>query len=155
VLVIIVVAGATGGGYWLSVVLLLVLTIPFDTRVVRAATLEQVPRPYVEAARALGVRDWRIMVFHIWPNVSPVAVANAFLNFAGSVGFIAALSFLGLGVAPGTPDWGLMLAEGESDLFANPVAILAPAALIVITAAAANLIGDWLHERLASRGAAR
>jgi peptide/nickel transport system permease protein len=132
-----------------------VLTIPFDTRVVRAATLEQVPRPYVEAARALGVRDWRIMVFHIWPNVSPVAVANAFLNFAGSVGFIAALSFLGLGVAPGTPDWGLMLAEGESDLFANPVAILAPAALIVITAAAANLIGDWLHERLASRGAAR
>jgi peptide/nickel transport system permease protein len=154
-LVIIVVAGATGGGYWLSVVLLLVLTIPFDTRVVRAATLEQVPRPYVEAARALGVRDWRIMVFHIWPNVSPVAVANAFLNFAGSVGFIAALSFLGLGVAPGTPDWGLMLAEGESDLFANPVAILAPAALIVITAAAVNLIGDWLHERLASRGAAR
>ena len=154
-LVIIVVAGATGGGYWLSVVLLLVLTIPFDTRVIRAATLEQVPRPYVEAARALGVRDWRIMVFHIWPNVSPVAVANAFLNFAGSVGFIAALSFLGLGVAPGTPDWGLMLAEGESDLFANPVAILAPAALIVITAAAANLIGDWLHERLASRGAAR
>jgi peptide/nickel transport system permease protein len=154
-LVIIVVAGATGGGYWLSVVLLLVLTIPFDARVVRAATLEQVPRPYVEAARVLGVRDWRIMVFHIWPNVSPVAVANAFLNFAGSVGFIAALSFLGLGVAPGTPDWGLMLAEGETDLFANPVAVLAPAAMIVIIATAMNLIGDWLHERLASRGAAR
>jgi peptide/nickel transport system permease protein len=154
-LVIIVVAGATGGGYWLSVVLLLLLTIPFDARVVRAATLEQVPRPYVEAARVLGVRDWRIMVFHIWPNVSPVAVANAFLNFAGSVGFIAALSFLGLGVAPGTPDWGLMLAEGETDLFANPVAVLAPAAMIVIIATAMNLIGDWLHERLASRGAAR
>jgi peptide/nickel transport system permease protein len=154
-LVIIVVAGATGGGYWLAVGLLLVLTVPFDTRVVRATTLEQMPRPYVEAARVLGVKDWRIMIFHVWPNVSPVAVANAFLNFAGSIGFIAALSFLGLGVAPGTPDWGLMLAEGEQDLFANPVAVLAPAALIVLTATSANLIGDWLHEQLSSRGATR
>ncbi|HEX6519861.1 MAG TPA: ABC transporter permease [Streptosporangiaceae bacterium] len=154
-LVIIVVAGTIGGGYWLSVGLLIVLTVPFDTRVVRAAALEQAPRPYVEAARTLGVSDWRIMVFHIWPNVSPVAVANAFLNFAGSLGFLAALSFLGLGVSPGTPDWGLMLAEGETDLFVNPVAVLAPAAMIVLTATSMNLIGDWLQERLSSRGATR
>jgi peptide/nickel transport system permease protein len=154
-LVIIVVAGAVGGGYWLSVALLTVLTIPFDTRVVRGATLEQVPLPYVEAAKALGVRDRRIMLLHVWPNVSSVAVANAFLNFAGSVGFLAALSFLGLGVPPGTPDWGLMLAESETDLFANPVAVLAPAAMIVLTATSMNLIGDWLHERLSSQGAAR
>jgi peptide/nickel transport system permease protein len=154
-LVIIVVAGAIGGGYWLSVALLIVLTVPFDTRVVRGATLEQVPRPYVEAAKTLGVKDWRIMVLHIWPNVSPVAVANAFLNFAGSLGFLAALSFLGLGVSPGTPDWGLMLAEGETDLFVNPVAVLAPAAMIVLTATSMNLIGDWLQERLSSRGATR
>jgi peptide/nickel transport system permease protein len=154
-LVIIVVAGATGGGYWLAVGLLLALTVPFDARVVRGATLEQVPRPYVEAARVLGVSDRRIMLFHVWPNVSPVAVANSFLNFAGSVGFVAALSFLGLGVAPGTPDWGLMLAEGEQDLFVNPVAVLAPAALIVLTATSMNLIGDWLYEQLSSRGATR
>ena len=57
--------------------------------------------------------------------------------------------------APGTPDWGLMLAEGETDLFANPVAVLAPAAMIVLTATAMNLIGDWLQERLSSRGATR
>jgi peptide/nickel transport system permease protein len=154
-LVIIVVAGTLGGGYWLAVGLLVVLTVPFDTRVVRGATLEQTPRPYVEAARTLGVKDWRIMVWHIWPNVSPVAVANAFLNFAGSVGFLAALSFLGLGVPPGTPDWGLMLSEGLQDLFVNPVAVLAPGAMIVLTATSMNLIGDWLQERLASRGAAR
>jgi peptide/nickel transport system permease protein len=154
-LVIIVVAGATGGGYWFSVALLTVLTIPFDTRIVRGATLEQVPRPYVEAARTLGVPDWRIMLFHIWPNVSPVAVANAFLDFAGSVGFLAGLSFLGLGAPPGTPDWGLMLAESQTDLFVNPMALLAPAAMIVITATAMNLIGDWLYERLSSRGAVR
>jgi peptide/nickel transport system permease protein len=154
-LVIIVVAGALGGGYWLSVGLLTLLTVPFDARVVRAATLEQAPRPYVEAAKTLGVKDWRIMLWHIWPNVSPVAVANAFLNFAGSVGFLAALSFLGLGVAPGTPDWGLMLSEGETDLFQNPVAVLAPAVMIVLVATSMNLIGDWLEERLSGRGVTR
>jgi peptide/nickel transport system permease protein len=154
-LVIIVVAGALGSSYWLAVTLLIVLTVPFDTRVVRGAALEQTPRPYVEAARALGVPDWRIMIFHIWPNVSPVAVANAFLVFAGSLTALAGLSFLGLGVPPGTPDWGLMLAEGLQDLFVNPVAVLAPGVLIVLTAASMVLIGDWLQERLAGRGNAR
>ncbi|HXT90697.1 MAG TPA: ABC transporter permease [Trebonia sp.] len=154
-LVIVVVSGTLGGGYWLAVGLLVILTIPFDTRVVRGATLEQAPRPYVEAARTLGVPGWRIMVWHIWPNVSPVAVANAFLNFTGSLTAIAGLSFLGLGVAPGTPDWGLMLSEGLQDLFVNPVAVLAPGALIVVTATSMNLIGDWLQERLSSRGAVR
>jgi peptide/nickel transport system permease protein len=154
-LVIIVVQGAVGGGYWLAVGLLIVLTIPFDTRVVRGAALEQVPRPYVEAAKTLGVPDRRIMVSHIWPNVAPVAIANAFLVFAGSLVALSGLSFLGLGVAPGTPDWGLMLSEGLPVLFANPVATLAPGVMIVLTAAAMNLIGDWLYERLSSRGAMR
>jgi peptide/nickel transport system permease protein len=154
-LVIIVVSGTLGGGYWLAVGLLVILTVPFDTRVVRAATLEQAPRPYVEAARALGVPGWRIMIWHLWPNVSPVAVANAFLNFSGALTAIAGLSFLGLGVAPGTPDWGLMLSEGLQDLFINPVAVLAPGAMIVLTATSMNLIGDWLQERLSSRGATR
>jgi len=154
-LVIIVVSGTLGGGYWLAVGLLVILTVPFDTRVVRGATLEQAPRPYVEAARTLGVPGGRIMVWHIWPNVSPVAVANAFLNFAGSLTAIAGLSFLGLGVAPGTPDWGLMLSEGLQDLFVNPVAVLAPGVLLVLTATSMNLIGDWLQERLSSRGATR
>lgn len=154
-LVIIVVQGALGGGYWLAVLLLVVLTAPLDTRVVRAATLEQVPRPYVEAARTLGVSDRRIMLLHVWPNVSPIAVANAFLIFSGSLVALAGLSFLGLGVHPGTADWGLMVADGETYLFANPVAVLAPSAMIVLTATSMNLIGDWVYERLSSRGTSR
>jgi peptide/nickel transport system permease protein len=154
-LVIIVVAAAFGGGYWLAVLLLLVLTTPFDTRIVRGATLEQVPRPYVEAAKTLGVPDRRIMIFHIWPNVWPVAIANTFLVFAGTLVALSALSFLGLGVSPGTPDWGLMLAEGRSLLFNNPVASLAPGAMILLLATSTNLIGDWIYERLSSRGATR
>lgn len=154
-LVIIVVAGAFGGGYWFSVGLLVILTIPFDLRMVRGATLEQVPRPYVEAAKTLGVRDWRIMLLHIWPNVSSVVVAQVFLGFAGTLVVLSGLSFLGLGSSPGTPDWGLMVSEGRTLLFANPVAVLAPAVAIVLTATSTNLIGDWLYERLSSRGATR
>jgi peptide/nickel transport system permease protein len=154
-LVILVTVSAVGGGYWLAVGLLCILTIPFDTRVVRGATLEQVPRPYVEAAKTLGVSDRRIMLQHIWPNVAPTAIANAFLVFAGSLVTLAGLAYLGLGVMPGTPDWGLMLADNQPLLFANPAAELAPAIALVLTATAMNLIGDWTYDYLSSRGASR
>jgi len=154
-LVAIVVVGVLGGGYYLSVALLILLTAPYDTRIVRGATLEQRALPYVEAARTLGLSSKRIMVRHIWPNVLPLVVANTFLNFAFSLVTLSALSFLGLGVGPGTPDWGRMLAESQTLLFDNPAAALAPGGMIVITAASMNLIGDWLYERLSDRGRAR
>ena len=154
-LVIVVIAGALGSSYWLAVGVLVVLTIPIDARVVRGATLEQVPRPYVEAAKTLGVSNRRIMIHHIWPNVSATAVANSFLVFAGSLVALAGLSFLGLGAPPGTPDWGQMLGENRTLLFANPWAVLAPGAAIVLAAASVNLLGDWLYERISSRGATR
>lgn len=154
-LVVIVIAGTIGGGYWLAVGLLWLLTVPFDTRVAYGATLEQVPRPYVEAAKAIGVRDRRIMVLHIWPNIAATVVANAFLNFAASLVALSSLSFLGLGAPPGSTDWGVMLAQGNDLLFNNPVAILAPGVMIVLTATSMNLIGDWIYDRLSSRGEAR
>ena len=95
------------------------------------------------------------MFRHIWPNVLPLVVANTFLNFAFSLVALSALSFLGLGVGPGTPDWGSMLSESRTLLFDNPVAALAPGVMIVLTAASMNLIGDWYYERLADRGRAR
>jgi peptide/nickel transport system permease protein len=153
--ILIVVAGAVGSSYWLAVVVLIVLTVPFDTRVIRGATLEQVPRPYVEAAKTLGVPRWKIMLFHVWPNVSPVAVANTCLVFAGSLVTLAGLEFLGLGLPPGSPDWGLMLSQNEALLFTNPIATIAPGVMIVLTAIVMNLIGDWLYEELTSRGAGR
>jgi peptide/nickel transport system permease protein len=153
--ILIVVAGAVGSSYWLAIVVLIVLTVPFDTRVIRGATLEQVPRPYVEAAKTLGLPRWKIMLFHIWPNVSPIAVANTCLVFAGSLVTLAGLEFLGLGLPPGTPDWGLMLSQNEALLFTNPLATIAPGLMIVLTAIAMNLIGDWVYEQLTSRGAIR
>ncbi|PRB41083.1 ABC transporter permease [Arthrobacter sp. MYb23] len=154
-LLIIVVAGAFGGGYWLAIGLLIVLIVPLDVRVVRGATIEQMPRPYVEAARTLGVPGRRILLSHIWPNVAPVAVANTFLIFATCLVSLSGLSYLGLGVSPGTPDWGLMLAENLSLLFVSPLAALAPGLMIVLTAASTNILGDWVYERLSEKGVSR
>jgi peptide/nickel transport system permease protein len=154
-LVAIVVVGVLGGGYFLAVALLVVLFSPIDTRIVRGATLDQRGRPYVEAARLLGLSNRRIMARHIWPNVMPLALANAFLTFAFSIVSLASLSFLGLGVGPGTPDWGRMLSDSRTLLFDVPAAALAPGIAIVVTAASVNVIGDWLYELLSDRGRAR
>ena len=154
-LVAIVVVGVLGGGYFLAVGLLVVLFSPIDTRIVRGATLDQRSRPYVEAARMLGLSNRRIMVGHIWPNVLPLALANAFLTFAFSIVALASLSFLGLGVGPGTADWGRMLSDSRTLLFDVPAAAVAPGIAIVVTAASVNVIGDWLYERLSDRGRAR
>jgi peptide/nickel transport system permease protein len=154
-LVAIVVAGTLGGGYALAVVVLTVLQAPYDTRIIRGATLEQRTRPYVEAAKTLGVSSPRIMLRHIWPNLWPVVVANSFLNFAFALVNLAALSFLGLGAAAGSPDWGRMLDDNRSLIFFNPWAALGPGLMIVLTAASMNILGDWLYERLSDRGRTR
>jgi peptide/nickel transport system permease protein len=154
-LVAMVVVGVVGGGYAWSVALLTVLYSPTDIRIVRAATLEQRALPYVEASRVLGIPQARIMATVIWPNILPLIVANTFLHFAYALVSLAALSFLGLGVSPSTPDWGRMLADGRTHLFDDPVIALAPAVMLVLTAASMNLVGDWLFEKLSERGRAR
>ena len=147
-LIAIVVVGVVGGGYWTAVLVLIILFTAPDTRIVRSAVLEQRPRPYIDAARALGVSKMRILFIHILPNVLPIVLAYVVLDFAFALVNLAGLSFLGLGVEPGTPDWGRMLFENRTILFTNPVALLLPAFMIILTAVSMNLIGDWLFERL-------
>jgi len=147
-LVAIVVVGVVGGGYWTAVLVTMIIFTAPDTRIVRSAVLEQRPRPYIDAARALGVSKRRILFIHILPNVLPIILAYVVLDFAFALVNLAGLSFLGLGVEPGTPDWGRMLFENRTILFTNPVALLLPAAMIILTAVSMNLIGDWLFEKL-------
>jgi peptide/nickel transport system permease protein len=154
-LVAIVVVGVLGGGYPLAVAMLALFYAPQDIRVIRAATLEQRALPYVEAARSLGVPPWRIVIRHILPNTLPMVVATVFLHFAFALVSLSALSYLGLGISPDTPDWGRMLADGRPHLFVNPLAALVPGFMIVLTAASMNLIGDFAYEQLAARGRAR
>ena len=153
-LVTIVVAGIGGGGYTLAVLVLIVLTSPGDIRLVRAAVLEQRHLPYVEAALTLGLPRRTVMLRHIWPNVLPVVVANTLLNFAGAIVSLSALSFLGLGVPPGAPDWGRMIADNRGLMYDNPSAAVVPAVLVVVAAVVLNLLGDRLLEAFTDRGRA-
>lgn len=147
-LVAIVVVGVVGGGYWTAVVVLVILFTAPDTRIVRAAVLQQRPLPYIDAARALGVSQTRILGIHILPNVLPIILAYVVLDFAFALVNLAGLSFLGLGVEPGTPDWGRMLFENRTILFTNPMALLLPATMIITTAVSINMIGDWLFDQV-------
>ena len=149
------VLGVFGGGYWIAVLVLVVLTAPYDTRLIRGATLGQRSLPYVDAARTLGIPPSRVMSRHIWPNVLPLIIANSFLNFAFALVGLASLAFLGLGAGPGATDWGQMLSENLPLIEENPAAVLAPGIALVLLALSMNLVGDWINERLAARGAAR
>jgi len=154
-LIAIVVVGVLQGSYWEAVLVLIVLTAPADTRLLRGATVAQRNLPYVEALRVVGVPSRRILAGHVWPTLMPLTVAQTFLNFATSIVTLASLSFLGLGVAPGAADWGRMLAEGRDLVVVNPWAAIGPGLAIALTAASMNIVGDWLLERLSSRGRAR
>ena len=154
-LLAVVVAGIVGGGYWITVLLLIILFSPSDIKLVRGAVLDQKTRPYIESARVLRMPSWRIMYRQILPNVTPVIIANFMLNIAYAIVAMSSLSYLGLGVGPGSPDWGRQLDDGQQLLAANPAALIAPGVMIVLTATAINIVGDWLFERLNQRAAAR
>lgn len=150
-LVAIVAVGVLGGGYWLGIVILTVLHLPPNIRGIRASVLEQRNLPYIESSKVLGLSRWRIMRRDIFPNIVPVVSASFFLGFTYSFVALSTLSFLGLGVAPETPDWGRMIAESTVAVFENPWTALAPIILILVTAVSANLVGegfnDWMHRR--------
>lgn len=151
-LVAVVVAGVVGGGYWVAVALLVVLFCPYDARIVRSAVLVQAEQPYVEASELLGVSPWSVMARDIWPNVRGVEIANAFLNFAFAMVGLSALSFLGIGVPIGEPDWGSMINDGRTFLDLNPWGVIAPGVCLVVVAASVTVLGDWLEESLSDAG---
>ncbi|TQO20303.1 peptide/nickel transport system permease protein [Rhodoglobus vestalii] len=148
----IVVAGVFGAGYWMTVLLLILLFSPSDTRIVRAGVMEQAARPFVEAAQMLSLSRTRIMFTQVLPNVSSLIITNGMLNVAFALVAFSSLSFLGVGVAPGTADWGRQLTDGRSIMIDNPAAVLVPALLIIGVASAANLVGDWLGQILTRTG---
>jgi ABC-type dipeptide/oligopeptide/nickel transport system permease subunit len=146
-LIAIVVVTVTQGGYWMAVVVLAVLNVQGDIRLVRGAALEQRSLAYVEAERVTGISRTSIMYRHIARNILPILLADLAIDFAGALVALAGLAFLGLGAAPGTPNWGLMLSAGQAILFENPFASLGPGLAIIVLAVSVNLIGDWLYER--------
>ena len=120
-------------------------------RLVRAQVLSAREREYVEAARALGASDLRIVVRHILPNIIQPVIVQAAIGMAGAILAEATMSFLGLGVPPPTPSWGAMLNDSRSHLFDSPHLVLFPAAAVMLAVLSFNFIGDALRDYLDPR----
>ena len=138
---------ATGGltGVFVGIGLTYWLTV---CRIVRAQVLSLKERDYITAARALGAGPARILATHLAPNcLAPVIVA-ASLGVPAAIMLEAGLSFIGLGVSPPMPSWGIMVADGVEALRSYPHAIIAPCAALSVTLLAFNFLGDGLRDAL-------
>ncbi|HEY6122518.1 MAG TPA: ABC transporter permease [Pyrinomonadaceae bacterium] len=126
-------------------------------RLIRGQVLKVREYDFVQAARALGASDARILLTHILPNAIQPLIVQASLGMAGAVLAEASLSFLGLGVPPPAPSWGVMIEEARdlSTLQSAPHALLFPGIAIALTVLAFNFIGDGLREYLDPRQRAR
>jgi peptide/nickel transport system permease protein len=126
-------------------------------RLIRGQVLKVREYDFVQAARALGASDARILLFHILPNAIQPLIVQASLGMAGAVLSEASLSFLGLGVPPPAPSWGVMIEEARdfSTLQVAPHALIFPGIAIALTVLAFNFIGDGLREYLDPRQRAR
>lgn len=120
-------------------------------RLVRAQVLAAREKEYVEAARALGATDWRIIVRHILPNIIQPVIVQAAIGMAGAVLAEATLSFLGLGVPPPTASWGSMLNDARAHLFDAPHMVMFPAAAVMLAVLSFNFIGDALRDYMDPR----
>jgi peptide/nickel transport system permease protein len=148
ILLIIAVIAVFGPGLYKVVVILGLTGWVLYARVVRAEVLSLKERDFVTAARALGASDGLLMFRHILPNTIGSAIVLGSLELAQMVVAESALSFLGLGVQLPTPSWGNMLGESRDYILSNWWLATFPGIAIAITAVSANLVGDWLRDRL-------
>jgi len=138
-LLLVSVAGARP---WLVVVAVGISHTPQVARVVRAATLDVSEQDYVKVAESNGVSRWRIMMFEIVPNLVSVLMVELGLRLTFSITLIAGLTFIGFGLRPPAPNWGVMINENRIGLTLNPWGVLAPIALIAILTIGMNMLTD-------------
>ena len=151
VLLAIAIVGVIGPGMGNQMFALAVVLVPYSTRVVRTAALSVKPLEFVEAARALGAGNGRLIGRHLLPNVLPPLLVYTSTLVGMMIVASAGLSFLGLGVQPPTPDWGVMVGNGRLVLYRAAHVATIPGIVIVVAALAFNFVGDGLREALDPR----
>lgn len=135
-------------GLWSMVATIGFLGWTSIARVFRSSILSVKENDYVDAGRALGASDLRLMLRHIMPNAVAPIIVYATMSIGGAILTEAALSFLGLGVPPPTPSWGRMIEEGRAFLTSNPGLVVWPGLAILSTVLAFTLLGDGARDAL-------
>lgn len=140
-----------GEGIFNVIIAVAIFSIPVFARISRSSTLSVKELEYVEAVKALGASDFRIIFLHILPNILSPIIVQATLNIATAILTASGLSFLGLGAQPPSPEWGAMLSEGRNYMWQAPHMTTIPGIAIVIVVLAFNLFGDGLRDALDPR----
>ena len=122
-----------------------------SSRVIRSSVLQNKQSLYVDAARALGAPDLRIMLWHILPNTFPIIIINASVQVGAVILIESSLSFLGFGVPPPFPSWGGMLQAAQADMQQHPYLAVFPGLAIALTVYSLNMLGDALRDVLDPR----
>jgi ABC-type dipeptide/oligopeptide/nickel transport system permease subunit len=150
-LLAIAIVSARGPGLTNAMLGIAIVSIPAYARIVRASVLSVRELDYVEASRALGASHSAILFGRILPNCLPPLIVAATLGVATAILDTAALSFIGLGAQPPTPEWGYMLASERNQVFSAPYLVFFPGIAIMVTVLAFNLLGDGLRDALDPR----
>jgi peptide/nickel transport system permease protein len=147
----IVVVASLGPSFIHAMIAVGIVGVPHFARLIRSEVLTVRATPFVEADRAIGSRDWRILWRTILPHCSGVLLVQVSLGLGTSILEAAGLSFLGLGAQAPLPDWGAMLAAGREYVLRAPWVLLAPGVTILLTVLGFNLVGDALRDALDPR----
>lgn len=150
-LLAIAIVAVLGPGLINALIAIAFVSIPVYARLMRASVLQVKDQDFVSASRALGSSPVGILVSHVLPNALTPLIVQATLGIASAILDAAALSFLGLGAAPPTPEWGLMLGEERNSVFNAPHLVFIPGVAIMLTVLAFNLLGDGLRDALDPR----
>lgn len=152
ILLAITVMAILGGGLFNTIILLIVSQCVQYARLVRGSVLSLREREFILSARAIGVKDWRIIFQHLLPNLLGPVIVLMTLNVANNILLESSLTFLGLGVDPTIPSWGGMLADGRTYLQTAWWVSVFPGLAILFTVLGLNLLGDWLRDSLDPTG---
>ena len=154
-LLAIAIVNVLGRGLQNALLAIAIVNIPTYARVMRASALSIKEQCYVEACSAMGAGHLRILLTRVLPNSLSPLIVQGTLGIAGAILNAAALSFLGLGAQPPTPEWGTMLGSERNQVFSSPHLVFFPGIAIMITVLAFNLLGDGLRDALDPRLSSR
>lgn len=150
-LLMIAIVNVLGRGIINALLAISIVSIPGYARIVRASVLSVKENEYVSASRALGGGWFHILFSRILPNAIPPLIVRATLGIGGAILETAALSFLGLGAQPPTPEWGTMLGTERAQVFTAPHLVFFPGFAIMLTVLGFNLLGDGLRDAIDPR----
>jgi peptide/nickel transport system permease protein len=150
-LLAIAIVSVLGPGLLNAMLGIAIVSVPAYARVIRASVLTAREEDYVLAARTIGARPRSILFGHIMPNAVSPLIVQATLGIGTAILDVAALSFLGLGAQPPTPEWGSMLSAERNQVFTAPHLVFFPGLVIMLTVLGFNLLGDGLRDALDPR----